>query len=94
MTREIVLFLGGPWDGRREEVDTTLPVWFVAEMPEIEAVPYDPGLTQNVTYQVKRHPYYFRQFRWEKSAPVTLAMHTSVVNDSPLHLLLAGYRRP
>ena len=33
--RKVVLFVGGPWDGRREEVDATLPVWFVQEVPEV-----------------------------------------------------------
>lgn len=92
--REVVLFIGGPWDGRREEVDAAMPVHLVEEVPEITVAAWTPELAASATYQVKRHAYYFRQFRWNKAAPVTLALHTSVVIDSPLDLLMAGYRRP
>lgn len=88
----ICLFIGGPADGERRDVERDPEMWRVAEWPTaLSLVPFSPA----DTITAKEH-IYFRNYWQDKDSKrlYTFYLHSSIQYASVFDILISGYRRP
>lgn len=88
------LFIGGPADGERRDVDRDAPTWRVTEWPhETRATPYDPIVDGLVIG--KEHVYIRRQYHnYDTKTLHQFYVHSSIDPRDVFGVLVAGYRKP